>query len=55
VLAGALVKQRDRFEDGSVLEGTPAKRVGGLDVPPPRPGWALDLDDLATIVRVDRQ
>jgi carbonic anhydrase/acetyltransferase-like protein (isoleucine patch superfamily) len=52
VMAGALVKQRDRFDDGAVIDGSPAKQVGTLDAPPARPGWALDVADLASIVRL---
>jgi carbonic anhydrase/acetyltransferase-like protein (isoleucine patch superfamily) len=55
VRAGAVVKQRDAHPDGSILEGSPARRVGTL--PPGGPGlppWALSLDALATLTRVER-
>jgi carbonic anhydrase/acetyltransferase-like protein (isoleucine patch superfamily) len=52
VRAGACVKQRDRFPDRSVLDGFPARQVGTLADPPPRPSWALSRPALATLVRV---
>ena len=54
VRAGACVKQRDRFADRSVLDGFPARLVGTLADPPPRPGWALPPDAVATLRRVQR-
>jgi carbonic anhydrase/acetyltransferase-like protein (isoleucine patch superfamily) len=54
VRAGACVKQRDRFDDRSVLDGFPARLVGTLTAPPPTPGWALPLDAIATLRRVQR-
>jgi carbonic anhydrase/acetyltransferase-like protein (isoleucine patch superfamily) len=54
VRAGACVKQRDRFGDRSVLDGFPARLVGTLSEPPPRPGWALPPDAVATLRRVER-
>lgn len=52
VRAGACVKQRDRFGDRSVLDGFPARLAGTLTGPPPRPGWALPPDAVATLRRV---
>jgi len=54
VRAGACVKQRDRFGDRSVLDGFPARLVDTLTGPPPRPGWALPPDAVATLRRVPR-
>jgi carbonic anhydrase/acetyltransferase-like protein (isoleucine patch superfamily) len=54
VRAGACVKQRDRFDARSVLDGFPASLVGTLSAPPSRPGWALPLDAVATLRRVQR-
>jgi carbonic anhydrase/acetyltransferase-like protein (isoleucine patch superfamily) len=54
VRAGACVKQRDRFGDRSVLDGFPARLVDTLTSPPPRPGWALPPDAVATLRRVPR-
>jgi len=46
VRAGAVVKQRSEFGDGIDIDGFPAKEVGRVDGRPPRPPWALALDDL---------
>ena len=54
VRAGACVKQRDRFDDRSILDGFPARLASTLTGPPPRPGWALPPDAVATIRRVQR-
>lgn len=54
VRAGACVKQRDQFDDRSVLDGFPAKFVDRLAEPPPLPGWALPPDEVATLRRVER-
>jgi carbonic anhydrase/acetyltransferase-like protein (isoleucine patch superfamily) len=54
VRAGACVKQRDRFDARSVLDGFPARLVDTLSAPPPRPGWALPLDAVATLRRAGR-
>jgi carbonic anhydrase/acetyltransferase-like protein (isoleucine patch superfamily) len=54
VRAGACVKQRARFEDRAILDGFPAELVGTLTAPPPRPGWALPPDAVATLRRVER-
>jgi carbonic anhydrase/acetyltransferase-like protein (isoleucine patch superfamily) len=54
VRAGACVKQRDRFGERQVLDGFPARAVGTLPATPPRPGWALPPDAVATLRRVDR-
>jgi carbonic anhydrase/acetyltransferase-like protein (isoleucine patch superfamily) len=45
VRAGAVVKQRSRFADGTDIDGFPATEVGRIDRPP-TPAWALRLDDL---------
>jgi carbonic anhydrase/acetyltransferase-like protein (isoleucine patch superfamily) len=45
VRAGAVVKQRSRFGDGTEIDGFPATEVGRVaraDVP----SWALRIDDL---------
>jgi carbonic anhydrase/acetyltransferase-like protein (isoleucine patch superfamily) len=54
VRAGACVKQRARFGDRSILDGFPAGLAGTLTNPPPRPGWALPPDAVATLRRVQR-
>ena len=54
VRAGACVKQRDRFGDRSILDGFPARLAGTLPGPPPRPGWALPPDAVASLRRVQR-
>jgi carbonic anhydrase/acetyltransferase-like protein (isoleucine patch superfamily) len=46
VRAGAVVKQRSEFGDATEVDGFPAKEVGRVDGRPPRPPWALQLDDL---------
>jgi carbonic anhydrase/acetyltransferase-like protein (isoleucine patch superfamily) len=51
VKAGAVVKQRRRFEGGSVIEGFPARAVDRLAEPPGRPGWAFRSDRLPTRIR----
>jgi carbonic anhydrase/acetyltransferase-like protein (isoleucine patch superfamily) len=43
VRAGAVVKQRARFDDLTEVDGFPAVEVGRLDAPPPRPDWARHL------------
>jgi carbonic anhydrase/acetyltransferase-like protein (isoleucine patch superfamily) len=45
VRAGAVVKQRSRFPDGTELDGFPAVEVARID-PPGRPAWALSRNDL---------
>ena len=54
VRAGACVKQRDRFDGRSVLDGFPAKLVDTLTDPPSLPGWALPPGAVATLRRVER-
>ena len=49
--AGAVVKQRSVFGDGLVIDGFPAREIGRLDAPPPRPAWAFQPGDLETLVR----
>jgi len=47
VRAGAVVKQRARFDDGADIDGFPGTQVGrtgSFD----RPDWAFDIDDLPT-------
>jgi carbonic anhydrase/acetyltransferase-like protein (isoleucine patch superfamily) len=52
VRAGACVKQRDGFGHRSVLDGFPAKLVDTPTEAPPRPGWALPPDAVATLRRL---
>ncbi|MFI6291439.1 gamma carbonic anhydrase family protein [Nonomuraea sp. NPDC050790] len=54
VRAGACVKQRDRFDPRSDLDGFPARRVGTLDAAPPRPNWAFPPGAAATIRKIPR-
>jgi carbonic anhydrase/acetyltransferase-like protein (isoleucine patch superfamily) len=54
VRAGACVKQRDNHPARSVLDGFPARAVDTLAEPPGRPGWALPLDAVNLIRRIDR-
>jgi carbonic anhydrase/acetyltransferase-like protein (isoleucine patch superfamily) len=42
VRAGAVVKQRSRFDDGSDIDGFPATVVGRVAHAPERPRWAFD-------------
>ena len=44
----------DRFGELSILDGFPAKLAGTLATPPPRPGWALPPDTVATLRRMPR-
>jgi carbonic anhydrase/acetyltransferase-like protein (isoleucine patch superfamily) len=46
VRAGAVVKQRSRFEAGTDIDGFPAVGVGRISAPPPTPDWALRYGDL---------
>jgi carbonic anhydrase/acetyltransferase-like protein (isoleucine patch superfamily) len=46
VRAGAVVKQRSRFADGTEIDGFPAVDVGRITEPPSLPSWALRRDDL---------
>ena len=46
VRAGAVVKQRSQFADGTDIDGFPAVDVGRIPGPPPMPSWALRPDDL---------
>jgi len=50
--AGAVVKQRATFEDHSVIDGFPAKRVDTFDGSPTRPLWAFQPGDLDTLARM---
>ena len=45
---------RDRFGDRSILDGFPAKLVATLTEAPSLPGWALPLDAVAALRRVER-
>ena len=54
VRAGACLKQRDRFDDRSILDGFPARLVGTLTGAPLMPGWALPPDAVATLRKVQR-
>jgi carbonic anhydrase/acetyltransferase-like protein (isoleucine patch superfamily) len=49
VRAGAVVKQRSRFDGGVDIDGFPAVEVGRVSAPPPPPAWALRLDDLPSM------
>lgn len=40
VKAGTLVKQRSKFEDASIIEGFPGKKIGKLEKQQPHPAWA---------------
>jgi carbonic anhydrase/acetyltransferase-like protein (isoleucine patch superfamily) len=46
VRAGAVVKQRSQFADGTDIDGFPAVEVGRITESPPLPTWALRPDDL---------
>ena len=46
VRAGAVVKQRSRFVDGTDIDGFPAVEVGRFSAAPATPNWALRHDDL---------
>src|SRR5690348_4931190 len=54
VRAGACVKQRDQFGERSILDGFPAKQIGTLTAPPSFPTWALPLDAVAGLRKVQR-
>lgn len=54
VKAGSVVKQRDRFGDGVVLDGFPAEVVGTVDAPPALPAWAFHPGDVDTLTEVQR-
>lgn len=41
VKAGTLVKQRDEFEDNSIIEGFPGKMIGKNERPLEKPNWAI--------------
>lgn len=49
VRAGAVVKQRSKFEARSVVDGFPARSVGTGQGRPALPAWALQPGDLATL------
>ena len=44
VTAGSLVKQRDEFPDGSVIEGFPGRLSGRADGTLAMPAWALSME-----------
>ena len=46
VRAGAVVKQRSQFADGTDVDGFPAVDVGRIAAPRPMPTWTLRPDDL---------
>jgi carbonic anhydrase/acetyltransferase-like protein (isoleucine patch superfamily) len=46
VRAGAVIRQRSRFGDGSEIDGLPAVEVGRVSGPLGLPDWALQRDDL---------
>jgi carbonic anhydrase/acetyltransferase-like protein (isoleucine patch superfamily) len=46
VRAGAVVKQRSHFADGTEIDGFPAVEVGRVSDPPDLPAWAWRHDDL---------
>jgi carbonic anhydrase/acetyltransferase-like protein (isoleucine patch superfamily) len=46
IRAGAVVKQRSRFERRTDIDGFPAVARGHLSEPPATPTWALRYDDL---------
>jgi carbonic anhydrase/acetyltransferase-like protein (isoleucine patch superfamily) len=50
VRAGAVVKQRSRFDAGTDIDGFPAVEVGRTPRPLPSPTWAWRRDDLVTLV-----
>jgi carbonic anhydrase/acetyltransferase-like protein (isoleucine patch superfamily) len=54
VRAGACVKQRDTHPARSVLDGFRARQVDTLLQAPGRPTWALSLDAVDVIHRIDR-
>jgi carbonic anhydrase/acetyltransferase-like protein (isoleucine patch superfamily) len=55
VRAGSCVVQRRHIPPLSIAEGFPAKVIGTLDAPPPRPAWALPHDALHTIAVIRRE
>jgi carbonic anhydrase/acetyltransferase-like protein (isoleucine patch superfamily) len=46
VRAGAVVKQRSRFANGTDIDGFPAVDIGRLSELPPMPSWALRPEEL---------
>jgi carbonic anhydrase/acetyltransferase-like protein (isoleucine patch superfamily) len=53
VKAGGLVKQRDEFPDGSIIEGFPGKASGRTDRRPAAPAWALSMDTVRALETAD--
>jgi carbonic anhydrase/acetyltransferase-like protein (isoleucine patch superfamily) len=49
VSAGSLVKQRDDFPDGSIIEGFPGKSSGRIDGAPSVPAWALSMETVRAL------
>jgi carbonic anhydrase/acetyltransferase-like protein (isoleucine patch superfamily) len=47
--AGSLVKQRDEFPDGSMIEGFPGKRSGWINGAPAMPAWALSMETVRAL------
>jgi len=52
VRAGSLVRQRDEFPDGTVIEGFPGKAVGRVETQA-RPLWALTAEEARAVRRTD--
>ncbi|MGO9873101.1 MAG: gamma carbonic anhydrase family protein [Acidimicrobiia bacterium] len=50
VRAGAVVKQRSYFDDGTDIDGFPAVAIGRLSEPPAVPAWAWPRDDRPTAI-----
>jgi hypothetical protein len=53
VRAGAVVKQRSRFDAGTEIDGFPAVEVGRVSEPPLRPQWAWHRDDLPVVTTAE--
>jgi carbonic anhydrase/acetyltransferase-like protein (isoleucine patch superfamily) len=49
VAAGSLVKQRDEFPDGSVIEGFPGRLSGRMEGSPAMPAWALSMETVRAL------
>ena len=50
VRAGAVVKQRSRFDAGTEIDGFPASEVGRASEPSQMPSWAWRYDDLPDLL-----
>ena len=53
VRAGAVVKQRSRFDAGTEIDGFPGVEIGRISAPPQRPPWAWSADDLPIMSTTD--